>query len=213
MKYKGSLEDFKIELRKNIKSPNFISNIDNLTEEMAIEAIKIWPYYFQFIHLQTPTICLEAVRKIGMLLQFVEEQSEEIVKSAVMQNKNALRFVNEKFKQIAIDALKGREPFVVKANAYGKINSYNSSVVGLLFYGTRGNGQIHYWGVLPINREGLVPKNALPIEINFDTAEILGRYDRFYEQGLCDSGLMYFPITEDRILKLNNSKRERRKKR
>lgn len=227
MVYKGSLEDFKNELRNNNKNPRFISSIENLTEEMAIEAIRVRSYYFRYLPLQTPAICLEAVCRNGLLLEFVWKQTEEIVRDAVIQNKNALQFVKDEFKEIAMNALKGREPFIVKARTIQDALGNSHDVIGVLFYGTKGSGSIHYWGVWPINNTEMSPLElmkfqtthhrllhtsieeikrikATPVAINFDTVEFLGRYDKFYEEGLEDNGLMYFPTTEEKIQQLNN---------
>lgn len=209
MVYKGSLEEFKLELKNNLKNPGFISNIENLTEEMAIEAVRVWSYYFRYLPLQTPTICLEAVRKDGLLLEYVWKQTDVIVREAVRKNKRALRFVKDEFKNVALDALKGREPFIVKAETQENVMGNKYDVTGLLFYGTKGNGDINYWGVLPINYDRIILKNTLPIAINFETIKILGRYDRFFKDGLEDNGLMYFPTTEEQIQHLNNKKNEK----
>lgn len=79
------------------EAPMMLSDIDNQTTKICLEAVRLEGYALQFVKHQTPEICLVAVTTCPDALKFVREQTEEICLAAVKQDGLALAHVQDKY--------------------------------------------------------------------------------------------------------------------
>jgi hypothetical protein len=66
---------------------------DYVTEELAIEYVKLYPMRLGFLHWQTEMICLAAVKADYRALRHVKNQTVEICREALKQNSHAKIFI------------------------------------------------------------------------------------------------------------------------
>ena len=92
-------------LEKVRKKPGHLAYIEDQSEEMCLEAVKINGLSLYYAKVKTPAIYAAAIKENPHALNFIEDQTEDLCRLAIQEDGLSIQFVDKKTPSLCLTAV------------------------------------------------------------------------------------------------------------